>query len=101
MDNNTASANEDLLGYPAGIAKAARAVLKKEVRHLQLIPAAAIKLLKLTNDENTRVKDLSKVIETEPALAAKVLRIVNSAAFCLPKKITSIKHAVKIGRAHV
>ncbi|HBA66759.1 MAG TPA: diguanylate cyclase [Methylococcaceae bacterium] len=96
MDNNTASANEDLLGYPAGIAKAARAVLKKEVRHLQLIPAAAIKLLKLTNDENTRVKDLSKVIETEPALAAKVLRIVNSAAFCLPKKITSIKHAVNM-----
>lgn len=96
MDNNSTSANEDLLGYSAGVAKAARAVLRKEVRHLQLIPAAAIKLLKLTNDENTRVKDLSKVIETEPVLAAKVLRIVNSAAFSLPKKITSIKHAVNM-----
>lgn len=82
--------------YTDRIAKAARAVLKKEVRHLQLIPAAAVKLLKLTNDENTKVKDLSKVIETEPALAAKVLRIVNSAAFCLPNKITSIKHAVNM-----
>lgn len=96
MDKNTAPANEDLPDYPAALAKAARAVLKKEVRHLQLIPAAAIKLLKLTNDENTKVKDLSKVIETEPALAAKVLRIVNSAAFCLPKRITSIKHAVNM-----
>ncbi|MGR9116085.1 MAG: HDOD domain-containing protein [Gammaproteobacteria bacterium] len=82
--------------YSERIAKAARAVLKKEVRHLQLIPVAAVKLLKLTNDENTKVKDLSRVIETEPALAAKVLRIVNSAAFCLPKKITSIKHAVNM-----
>ncbi|PKM12400.1 MAG: diguanylate cyclase [Gammaproteobacteria bacterium HGW-Gammaproteobacteria-3] len=78
------------------IAKAARAALKKEVKHLQLIPAAAVKLLQLTNDDNTKVKDLSRVIETEPALAAKVLRIVNSAAFCLPKKIVSIKHAVNM-----
>ncbi|MDO9241288.1 MAG: HDOD domain-containing protein, partial [Methylicorpusculum sp.] len=63
---------------------------------MQLIPAAALKLLKLTNDDTSKVKDLSRVIETEPALAAKVIRIVNSAAFCLPKKITSIKHAVNL-----
>lgn len=88
--------NNELPDYSDRIAKAARAVLKKEVKHLQLIPAAAIKLLKLTNDENTRVKDLSRLIETEPALAAKVIRIANSAAFCIPKKITSIKHAVNM-----
>ncbi|GAB4274603.1 MAG: hypothetical protein Kow0065_22870 [Methylomicrobium sp.] len=96
MDNHSAFDNEDLSDIPFGIAKAARALLKKEVKHLQLIPVAAIKLLKLTNDENTRVKDLSRVIETEPALAARVMRIVNSAAFCLPNKITSIKHAVNM-----
>lgn len=96
MDNNTFPTSEAIPDDFERIAKAARAVLKKEVKHLQLIPAAAVKLLKLTNDENTKVKDLSKVIETEPALAAKVLRIVNSAAFCLPKKINSIKHAVNM-----
>ncbi|MDO8939876.1 MAG: HDOD domain-containing protein [Methylicorpusculum sp.] len=74
----------------------ARSILKKPVKDLQLIPAAALKLLKLTNDDTSKVKDLSRVIETEPALAAKVIRIVNSAAFCLPKKITSIKHAVNL-----
>ena len=96
MDNDIPITADVASEYSERIAKAARAILKKEVRHLQLIPAAAVKLLKLTNDENTKVKDLSKVIETEPALAAKVLRIVNSAAFCLPKKITSIKHAVNM-----
>lgn len=96
MDNEIPLSDNAVQEYSERIGKAARAVLKKEVRHLQLIPAAAVKLLKLTNDENTKVKDLSRVIETEPALAAKVLRIVNSAAFCLPKKITSIKHAVNM-----
>ncbi|MGR9051394.1 MAG: HDOD domain-containing protein, partial [Gammaproteobacteria bacterium] len=96
VDSEIPRSSAPALDYPISIANAARAVLKKEIKHLQLIPAAAVKLLQLTNDENTRVKDLSKVIETEPTLAAKVLRIVNSAAFCLPKKITSIKHAVNM-----
>lgn len=78
------------------LTKDARAILKNEIRHLPLVPSVAIKLLKLTNDDRTKVGDLSKVIETEPILAAKVLRNVNSAAYYLPNKITSIKRAVNI-----
>jgi len=78
------------------ISKAANLILKKKVDSLQVIPAVALKLMRLTNDENTKVADLSHLIETEPALAAKMLRNVNSAAFALSHKITSIKRAVNI-----
>ncbi len=78
------------------LARAAHAILNRDVSHLQLIPSVAFKLLKLTSDQDASIKDLSRVIETEPALAARVLRIVNSAAFFLPKKTTSIRHAVNI-----
>ena len=78
------------------IIQAANSILKNKVDSLQVIPAVALKLLRLTNDENAYVGDLSKLIETEPALAAKMLRNVNSAAFALPHKITSIKRAVNI-----
>ncbi|NOR69250.1 MAG: HDOD domain-containing protein [Methylomarinum sp.] len=78
------------------LAQAADAILKHKVDSLKVIPAVALKLLRLTNDENTRVTDLSLIIETEPVLAAKVLRNVNSAAFALAHKITSIKRAVNI-----
>ncbi len=71
-------------------------ILKHKVDGLHVIPAAAFKLLRLSNDEQTNVTDLSQLIETEPALAAKVLRNVNSAAFALSHKITSIKRAVNI-----
>ena len=78
------------------IIQAANLILRNKVDSLQVIPAVALKLLRLTNNENAHVADLSKLIETEPALAAKMLRNVNSAAFALPHKITSIKRAVNI-----
>lgn len=78
----------------ANIRETAKSILKQEVNNLQLVPSAALKLLRLTQDNNTQLSDLTKIIETEPALAAKVLRNVNSAAYCLPHKIASIKRAV-------
>jgi len=78
------------------INQAADLILKHKVERLQVFPAAALKLLRLTNDEKTKVGDLSQLIETEPTLAAKVLRNVNSAAFALAHKVTSIKRAVSI-----
>ncbi len=86
----------DLSHQASTINQAADAILKHKVNSLQVIPAVAIKLLRLTHDEHTNVGDLSLLIETEPTLTAKVLRNVNSAAFALSHKITSIKRAVSI-----
>lgn len=41
------------------INQAADAILKHKVNSLQVIPAVAIKLLRLTHDENANVGDLS------------------------------------------
>jgi|GEM_PF-3892608 len=66
------------------INKAARSILKSEIKRLHLISSVAIKLLQLTHDEDTRIGQLSLLIETEPVLAAKILKQVNSAAYALP-----------------
>ncbi|MDO9046494.1 MAG: HDOD domain-containing protein [Methylobacter sp.] len=78
------------------IKKAARLILKDEIRHLQLVPPVAIKLLNLASDDSAKIEDLSRIIETEPTLAATILKNVNSAAYALPNKITSIKHSVSM-----
>lgn len=72
----------------------AKSVLKGEIRKLQMIPAAAVTLLKLTENESTTINELTHVIETEPVLAVQLLKLVNSAAFNRPVKITCIKRAV-------
>ena len=86
----------DHANHLLAINQAANLILKHKVDRLQVIPAVALKLLRLTSDERTNVTDLSLLIETEPTLAAKVLRNVNSAAFALSHKVTSIKRAVNI-----
>ncbi|AFL76301.1 sensor domain-containing diguanylate cyclase [Thiocystis violascens] len=77
-------------------AQAVRAALRGEVSELLPAPAAAVKLLQLTRDEDAGVGAISHVIETEPALAAKVLRIVNSAFYGFPRHIRSIHRAVTL-----
>lgn len=86
----------DIASQFLAIDQATDLILKHKVERLQVIPAVAFKLLRLSNDERSNVADLSQLIETEPTLAAKVLRNVNSAAFALSHKITSIKRAVNI-----
>nr|WP_240906007.1 HDOD domain-containing protein [Thiorhodococcus mannitoliphagus] len=70
--------------------------LRSEVGELPPAPAAAVKLLGLTREEDTEVSAISRVIETEPALAAKVLQIVNSAFYGFPSKINTIHRAVTL-----
>jgi two-component system cell cycle response regulator len=64
----------------------------------ELPPAltAAVKLLQLTREEDAGVALVSRVIETEPALAVKVMRVVNSAFYGFPRQIRSIRRAVTI-----
>lgn len=70
--------------------------LKGEVKNLRVVPSVAVKLLKLADDENAMITDLAQLIETEPALAIKVLSLVNSARYGLPYTITCIHRAVNL-----
>lgn len=61
---------------------------------LPALPATAIEVLRLTEDEETSVDALASVIERDPALTAKLLRTVNSPLFGITREIRSVKQAV-------
>jgi EAL and modified HD-GYP domain-containing signal transduction protein len=66
---------------------------QKSARPLQPGQAVVLELLRLVRDD----ADLAKIdatLKRDPALAFKLLRLVNSAAFGLPVQITSFQHAV-------
>lgn len=52
------------------------------------------RILELTRDVNSTPKDLVEVIDKDPVVTVKILKVVNSAYYSLPKQITSIGHAV-------
>ncbi|WP_293662303.1 HDOD domain-containing protein [Rhodoferax sp. OV413] len=64
------------------------------VEAMPAFPKSVQKILVLTRDINSPPKDLVGVIGKDPVLTVKILRVVNSAYYSLPKQITSIGHAV-------
>ena len=57
-------------------------------------PASVQQVISLTSDINSSPKQLVKVIDHDPVLTIKILKVANSAYFGLSRKIVSINHAV-------
>lgn len=58
--------------------------------------------LRLLRDENATAHDIAVQIELDPGIQMKVLRAVNSAAFGLPTKVSSVLHAINLlGRSRL
>lgn len=76
---------------------AERAELERFVRALTRIPTlpdAVVRLTEVIQDENASAADAAKVVETDPGLAAKLLRLVNSPAHGLVREVRSVTQAV-------
>lgn len=56
-------------------------------------PMAARRLDELTRDKNARIEQVVAVLESDPALSARLLRLVNSAGYALKIRCTSVRHA--------
>ncbi len=68
--------------------------LATAVDSMPAFPQSVQKILELTRHVECSSKDLVQVIEKDPVVTVKVLRVVNAAYYSLPKQITSINHAV-------
>lgn len=68
--------------------------LGEAVERMPAFPKSVQKVLELTRDLNCSPKVLVQVIENDPVMTMKILRVLNSAYYSLPSKITSINHSV-------
>jgi HD-like signal output (HDOD) protein len=64
------------------------------IDRIQAFPVSVQNILKLARDSTSAPRDLVDVIQRDPIVTIKVLRVVNSAYYSLPRQITSIDHAV-------
>lgn len=63
---------------------------------LPTLPVAAVKVLELVQDPDVDVQSLGKVIEYDPAMAARLVRLANSSLFGLTREISSVRQALVI-----
>ena len=64
--------------------------------NLPSLPAVALKVLDLTSKPDVSLKQVAMVIENDQAIAAKVLRTINSSFYGLSKRCGSIQQALAL-----
>lgn len=64
------------------------------VERMPAFPRSVQKILELTRNINCLPKDLVGVVEKDPVMTMKILRVINSAYYALPQKITSVSQSV-------
>ncbi|MCU1427357.1 MAG: hypothetical protein JWL83_1357 [Actinomycetia bacterium] len=64
------------------------------VDSLPSAPQATVALNRLLDQEEVAIDDVADVIATDPAMAAKLLQLVNSAFFGLARQVTTVRQAV-------
>jgi putative nucleotidyltransferase with HDIG domain len=68
--------------------------LSAAVEKMPAFPKSVQRILELTRDVNCSPKELVMVIEKDPVMTMKLLRILNSAYYSFPKQITSVNQSV-------
>lgn len=65
-----------------------------ETQEFATLPPVAAKVLKLLEDDNIDIRDISKVIEADASLTLKLLRVANSPLYATRTEISSIQQAI-------
>jgi diguanylate cyclase (GGDEF)-like protein len=63
---------------------------------LPTLPGIAIKILGAVQKERPDLQEIGEILATDPPLSAEVLRLINSSLYGLPRKVTSVFHAVNM-----
>jgi HD-like signal output (HDOD) protein len=66
----------------------------QSISHIATLPEITLKIIELVEDPASTAHDLHNVISRDPALCSRILKVVNSAFYGLPRQIGSINRAI-------
>lgn len=66
----------------------------REISHIATLPEITLKIVELVEDPKSTAQDLHLVINNDPALSSRILKVVNSSFYGLPGQIGSINRAI-------
>lgn len=82
-------------GLPSGI-RLPESLYKQlmRVNDIGSLPEVTTRIVQVVEDPKSTAQDMHAIVRTDPALAAKVLKVVNSAFYGLPSQISSLDRAI-------
>jgi HD-like signal output (HDOD) protein len=66
----------------------------RQIGNVPTLPTAATRALAIVNDPNCNIKDFARIVETDPALATSLLKLVNSSFYGGTTKVSDIQQAI-------
>ena len=89
----SAESAKDEFAPPAPASEVLKSKILKSLKNLPPMPQVMIKARKLMADKNSGFEELASILETDQAIATRVLRMANSPYYGLSGQVTSIQHA--------
>jgi putative nucleotidyltransferase with HDIG domain len=77
------------------MAKDLRSIVRK-IAELPTLPQVVTVIISLIDSPDSSAEDINKVMEKDPSLVGKILKLVNSAYYGLPNKVNSVRQAIVI-----
>src|SRR5947209_6804272 len=71
----------------------------EELREVDRLPSptgVALAILRMVESERVTAADVARALASDPALAGRVLRVVNSATTGAPRRIGAVKDGVRL-----
>jgi putative nucleotidyltransferase with HDIG domain len=68
----------------------------ESMTHMATLPEVTLNIIDIVEDPTSSASDLHQIVATDPALSARVLKVVNSAFYGLPRQIGSINRAISL-----
>jgi HD-like signal output (HDOD) protein len=87
--------SEENAGAVVG-AKERVAAIVEDVDSLPSLPSIVVKLIDVVNSSESCAEDAAALIEKDPALTSKMIRLANSAFYGIPRSISSVTSAVVV-----
>ena len=75
---------------------AVAAEIADKTTEIATLPEVTMRIIEVVQDPRSTAHDLHKIVSHDPALSARVLRVVNSAFYGLPGQIASIDRAIML-----
>ena len=71
-------------------------MLVKGIVDLPTLPQVITTLMTMLDDPRSSVRDINNIMGKDQTLVAKMLKLVNSAFYAIPKRVTSVSQAISI-----
>lgn len=66
----------------------------QSVTDLPTLPPVFLNIMRLMRDPDTPIKEVARVVESDPAIAMKLLRLINSSFYGLARTVDSVHQAI-------